>query len=356
MISGSVVSASDGRPLDRVTIIVAGRVRGTTEADGRFSTTQITPTEGQVRLIWRRIGFLPADTVLAIGLQDSTVSVNLMLTPLPVLLDEIVVEGSRILITNPGMVGFYNRRADSLGTYLTEVEVQRRRADLRPHLVRLVRASGGPLCAPFERTVVFLDGMPFFDLQTLVRVITPNEVAGIEVYNKGEFPALPEEFILPVTTCRVVMVWTREIDGATSDVYQGYALGASLGPTLVASSAEVFVRGHVVVPVSILQSRLDIRLGIETAASSEISWRSTAAVALKLHQSPKSIFLSGGIAFTKRDGRSSIDREPMVGIGYASNLGRFQPLFEVRFVGSVPHSVLGFSFRFGSREAVNDPP
>ena len=69
--------------------------------------------------------------------------------------------------------------------------------------------------------------MPFFDLQTLVRVITPNQVAGIEVYNKGEFPALPEEFILPVTTCRVVMVWTREIDGATSDVYQGFTLGPS---------------------------------------------------------------------------------------------------------------------------------
>jgi hypothetical protein len=222
-----VVSDTGLRPLAVAEAAIVGtNTRVTTTADGRFRLVNVPA--GQYLLIVRRIGYAPTSSVIQVVPGD-TVRLAYTLNRSDLLLDTVRVRERRVTLR---MLDFERRRAQGLGQFLTQEQIDRRNVPnasdlLRPlrgvyvsplnsdnalgELIALSRREGGTFggdgagaCA----MQVVLDGviMPrFFPLNLLP---PPRDIAGVEVYDG---PATsPPQFGGPDRRCGTILVWTRD--------------------------------------------------------------------------------------------------------------------------------------------------
>jgi hypothetical protein len=183
---------------------------GTTNDNGHYSATQLPVHNRPITILFRRIGYTPLQRPVRIpeGITDLDVSVSLQ--QWPTTLDEIVVEGERVSIRNPGLLGFYRRRADDFGRYMTEQEVQRASSfDLGRYLQRLRVDQGNGDCSPFAPMVYYLDGIRMA-YEQINRILPPRQVGGIEVYMDERASRLPPDLTPAGPYCGVVIFWSLE--------------------------------------------------------------------------------------------------------------------------------------------------
>jgi hypothetical protein len=212
------VRDSGGRPVPAVEV----RIRGTsaitiTNDSGGFRLPGLTPGSATVSV--RRLGFLPAsvDLKLRPGESDSLV---LALTPVAVTLAGIrVLDGPdpRALITR---AGFWDRRSNGFGHFVTRAEILKRAPHDFVDVVRMMPGlqaihRDGRSVLQFGRTVgvnqcppqYFVDGMRIENGSP--DEFLPDDVEGVELYSG---PATtPPQFAPRFNshTCGAIVIWTR---------------------------------------------------------------------------------------------------------------------------------------------------
>lgn len=220
-----VVSDSLLHPLNVSDVTVVGTgARVTTSGSGKFRFLQVP--SGQYLLIVRRIGYAPTSGIVQVKAGD-TLRLSYTLARSVSVLDTIRVRERRVSMR---MAEFEGRRAQGVGQFLTQEDIERRGSlQIMDYLrnmrgidvsrqtqeafagtVALSKREGGSYSTGSGACAmqVLLDGIVlprFFDLELLP---PPKAVAGVEVYSGAA--TVPLQFGGPDRRCGVIAVWTRD--------------------------------------------------------------------------------------------------------------------------------------------------
>lgn len=214
------------RPLGAADISVVGvGARVVTEEGGRFRFLQVPA--GQYLLVVRRIGFAPTSGVIEVP-ADDTLRLSYLMARTTNLLDTVRVRATRVSMR---MQGFDQRRAQGVGQFITEQQIEQRASREVSDFLRTLRgievsrittqafagtialskreggSPGGDGTGACSMQVI-LDGIVlprFFNLDLLP---PPKQIAGIEVYSGAA--TVPPQFGGADRRCGMILVWTRE--------------------------------------------------------------------------------------------------------------------------------------------------
>ena len=166
----------------------------------------------------RRIGFAPASVEIDVR-DGATAPATIVVREVARELPSVVVRASREHKYTGYLAGFYERRDRGFGHFLTSDEIMRTHPRMLTDVLRNVPGVRvmfapdgtthvrlrGNTCWP----VVVLDGMPAVAAEFDVDDVSPEDVAGIEVY--GGAAAVPVEFVVPFgpTACGTIAIWTH---------------------------------------------------------------------------------------------------------------------------------------------------
>jgi hypothetical protein len=216
VLRGRVLADSTDAPIAGATVAtIFGGLAVTTDSLGYFRLAGLPP---QVhRFFVRRLGFTPVAASLSFLAGDS-VEVDFVLTPLPLLLPELVVPTTAVARK---LRDFHDRRRFGMGRFLDSLDIARmtaiRLTDVFRRLPGMLVACPRSHCGlytmgrqslrqgPFCPVAVGLDGVRFADFP--IDLILPDEVAAIEWYRGPA--SMPAEFNITGNTCGFVMIWTK---------------------------------------------------------------------------------------------------------------------------------------------------
>ncbi len=225
---GRVVDMTTGQPVPSAQVMIsagadsAGPYRGTfAGADGSFSFGDVADGEHTIRV--ESIGYRSASRVVRIDDAVDT-AVRIELTPQPVQLGGVVVEGTRSTVLG----GFYARRATHEGYYIDRSEIAKRAAHRPTDLMRripglmVVCPGVSPRCTVRFRSAVpvlagpdkgdcpveiFVDGVPASP-DFAVDDLRVEDIQAVEIY--GHAATIPARFNRGRSSrCGVIVVWTR---------------------------------------------------------------------------------------------------------------------------------------------------
>lgn len=136
-VSGRIVLRDNGQPLGYTTIALLSQGRQTLASDSGTFTLHVSP--GEVRLRFKRIGFVPKDTAFTLAAGD-VARVRIEMTRLVIQLPEVVVDGTCTDRTP------LDQQPVSLAALFDQVKQNAERMRLlaaeKPFDVRLVRVNG----------------------------------------------------------------------------------------------------------------------------------------------------------------------------------------------------------------------
>jgi hypothetical protein len=219
--AGTVRDATSGTPVVAAEVVLNGNVVATTDQGGRFRTDTTPIGWGSNLISVRRIGY--AATFELLWVEESGTQYELGVTLRAVtVLPEVVVLGDRVVYEYGRMRGFWERRREGFGKFITREEIEQRDPHQTSDLLRTIPGMSvvwNPMTLSTElrntrgasscRPIVYVDGLPFLqsDDLNLDRYLIPDDIEGIEVY-RG--PAeLPSQFNVIGTACGAVVIWTR---------------------------------------------------------------------------------------------------------------------------------------------------
>jgi hypothetical protein len=210
------VTDTAGKPLPGAEVQIMGTsLRGNTDDDGRVALLAV-PT-GKAILKVRRLGFAELTIPLSIT-PGSMPEARYKLMPLPVL-SKVVVRSSELkpdrYAKTQRFDGFYRRRAEGVGTFLTREIIDDRQAQKPEDLLRMVTGirityrGTTPLVsfARCEKVNVYIDGIMSHDGYRDFFALSPLEIEAIEVYHG--IAQVPAEFSPHPSDCAAIVVWTR---------------------------------------------------------------------------------------------------------------------------------------------------
>lgn len=214
-LSGKVVSAMTGAPLEDVRVFLKQSRRGAfTDAEGEFRIVDVPAGRDTVEV--RLIGFASESAPLELEAGHITRAVfSLSETVLRIEDIEVTVEEPRV---SGRLAGFRKRQELGHGAFVGPEEIDRSGAVQSSDLLRMVPGVVvGPdrvgrtsirinryqrVCRPY----VFLDGMPMGEYH--IDNLAPNDLLGIEIYRgPSETPA---RFKKRGGQCGTMVIWTRE--------------------------------------------------------------------------------------------------------------------------------------------------
>lgn len=186
------------------------------DEDGTFTFGSVPA--GTRTVSFKRIGFAPA--TIDIDVRDgATVPATIVVREVARELPSVVVRASREHRYTGYLAGFYQRRDQGFGRFLTADEIMRTHPRLLSDVMRTLPGFNisygrdgfahvrlrGNTCWP----VVVLDGMPAVAAEFDVDDISPEDVAGIEVYASAA--TVPVQFVVPFgpTACGTIAIWTH---------------------------------------------------------------------------------------------------------------------------------------------------
>lgn len=218
------VSDSAGQPLSGVEVFVgSARTPALTNDRGIYSVADVP--RGRVWVSARRIGFAPTRRSATIQ-RGRTTTLDLEMTPLPLILDELVVRASGMHLTH--LSDFWRRSRMGWGRFLTRDDIDRRRPTQLSQLVRIYLPNGvfqsfdhetydpffrqslgfsrfsRPRCAP---ALSVNGGYPMEGWR--VDDLAVNDVEALEVFRPGM--QVPFEFTSSwrAADCGLVVAWLR---------------------------------------------------------------------------------------------------------------------------------------------------
>ncbi len=208
---GTVAAAVGRLPLAGASIRIINGPQTRTDEQGAFTLAQ-APL-GTRMLEVRAIGYYPDRR--AVDVVADAPPVHVSLSTMKAVLDTVKVVASRLVDVN--MNGFADRRRTTAGRYFTPEDIARRQPVVTTDMFRIVpgiRFDGPYLtmrdivdedCFP----AVYVDGHYMRDLMIseIDGLVTPNEVAGMEIYLPGR-PA-PTQFQPTLGGCGSIVIWTK---------------------------------------------------------------------------------------------------------------------------------------------------
>jgi Carboxypeptidase regulatory-like domain/TonB-dependent Receptor Plug Domain len=220
-VSGIVVTAVGGRPLDGAHVGLAGGPEAQANDRGEWTLTH-APLGTRVLEV-RAVGYYPVRRVVDIIGQgpEGTPTVRVALSTLKAVLDTVRVTAARLGDRHHSEFES-RRRSSGTGRFLTPQDIARRNAMLVSDLLRtmpglrvdydaerngrtiMMRGAFGE-CSP----ALFLDGMyvPSFGALVIDDIdlwLKPDDVAGIEVYTEP-----PPQFQRGLSGCGSIVIWSK---------------------------------------------------------------------------------------------------------------------------------------------------
>lgn len=223
VVSGTVRDSA-GVPLAGVEVFVgSAQTPAVTDARGIYTVTDVP--RGRVWVSARRIGYAPTRRSATIERGRAT-TLDLEMTPLPAVLDELVVRASGMHLER--LADFWRRSRMGWGRFLTRDDIERRRPTQLSQLVRIYLPNGvfqsfdhetydpffrerlgpsrfsRPRCAP---ALSVNGGYPMEGWR--VDDLAVNEVEALEVFRPGM--QVPFEFTSSwrAADCGLVVAWLR---------------------------------------------------------------------------------------------------------------------------------------------------
>ena len=349
---GTVTNATSGLAVRDVSVMHRGFVVATTDDDGAFETPPLPVQGTQLALLFQRVGYAPLAHVLDAPPLRSELHVQLAMDQLPTELETIVVEGQQIVIRNPGLVGFYNRREEGFGRYLTEAEIDRAKSfDLTPYMRRL-RASGSP-CTRGAPLVLYVDGIRFPSFEVVNQMLPPSIVGGVEVYMDERVEQLPHDLIPAGPHCGVMLFWTRDPKGPSPIEIGGHYAAQFTGE----GSSTRLLGGRVIFPLRGGSSTLHIHIGFDVNLEEHgDDWYFSLTPAVRPLGGQSRWYVGTGLGLAKRQlggNDEDVVAHHVLMTGVSLPLGVLGPFLEVRLLDPVRPSVTrlfvfsGVSVRFG---------
>lgn len=222
------VLAADSTPVEQALVQIAGtRLGGWTGSGGRFRFDAVPA--GAYRLEIAYVGFRSASIPVKF-LGGDTVRLLVVLEEIPVELAEVEIAAPQ---PAPAILrGFYERRAQASGHFITREEIERSQPRLFTDLLRTVPglrfqavrgpsgssfvaqsgrtavAGGGNLSGNPCRILYYVDGVrfPVEGDHGINGFVQPEDVAGVEVYSGTA--RVPVQFHSEAAHCGVIVIWT----------------------------------------------------------------------------------------------------------------------------------------------------
>lgn len=214
---GTVTQPITDEPIPGTLISIDGVIEAVTGPEGTYRIDGLGP--GQHLFQTRRLGFRPTSFTITLGDDDrAAVDVSLALEPIPIELEEVVVEADRTIIGLGKMREFYRRREQAAGgSFITRGDIERQAPnqisevfqDIPGVMVSGRQGPGRVTIRTCGRPNVYLDGVRINNLAdvSIDDLVVPEQVEAIEVY-RGAF--VPTEFRTDQRgTCGVIAIWTR---------------------------------------------------------------------------------------------------------------------------------------------------
>ena len=212
--SGTVLADVGGKELAGAQVSIAGGPG--TRANERGEWTLAGIPLGTRTLEVRAVGYYPER--IAVDVLDDAQPVRTALATMGTVLDTVRIRASRLNASN--VSGFAERRHMGLGRYLTAEQIARRnpinisdmfymvpglRLDRVGFDTRITMRGIRGRCSP----ALYLDGHYLRGLSTddINSWVSPDEVAGIEIYSPG---MVPPQFEPGMTGCGSIVVWTGQ--------------------------------------------------------------------------------------------------------------------------------------------------
>ena len=351
---GSMTDAISLVPIERVSVLYRGSVVTMTDNAGRFETPPLSIEGGQLVLLFQRIGYGPLAQLIDVPPLRTEIHLQLSMDQVPTTLEEIVVEGERVVIRNPGLIGFYNRREEGFGRYLTQAEIDRAKSfDLTPYMRRLRTPVG---CGARMPLAVYLDGIRMPSLDVANEMVPPSLLGGIEVYRDERKEQLPPEFTPAGPTCGVVLLWTRDPKGPSP-----VEVGSHYGARLTGGGGTVgFLGGRIIFPLKARPSTLHLQVGFEATLERSIDrWYFSLSPALRPLASVSSWYVGTGVVLAKRDfgfgDAVNLKAHHVLLTGLDLSVGPLRPFLELRLLdpsrgsGATAFVFSGVNMTFGER-------
>jgi hypothetical protein len=211
------VTDTAGKPVVGADVQVVGTsIRGSTDDAGRVALLAIPAGKATLRL--RRLGFAELTIPIAIT-PGATPEARYRMTPVAAEVEKVVVRASGLkperYARTQKFDGFYRRRAQNSGTFLTREMIDARNAQKSEDLLRMVtgvriRYRGTTPFIQFLRCPqvnVFIDGIRSHDGYRDYNSLSPLDIEAIEVYHG--MAQVPPEFSPRPNDCAAIVVWTR---------------------------------------------------------------------------------------------------------------------------------------------------
>lgn len=364
-VTGIVRDAASGLPISAVTVVFDTTAVAVTNEEGRYRTQEIEARGGTISLFYRRLGYASSGSDVLVPDSATEVRADITLLPAPTDVERIVVQGERMAIANPGLVGFYERREEGFGRYLTGEEIGRIGGmDLQNHLRRLrVRALPRDQRDPFARPefssciAAFVDGVRLLDVTTINEWVPASSLGGIEFHRPNELSHLPAEFVPPPPPgCRaiagVIMFWSKvqrdpspfEIGVVASSLYGGDAGRAR------------YVGGKFVTPVRSRIRTLSLHINVDARIAGDGAlWRALFNLGFRPFGRGTPLYTGTGFGVKKEEPAGSgapgesIAAVHTVMVGLSVDVARFRPFVEAQVLDLIGPRRVGVVSMVGVR-------
>lgn len=221
-LSGTVVTAAGAKPLAGARVSITNGPETRANDRGEWTLLEVPP--GTRMLEIRAVGYYPER--VAVDVVEGAAPVRTALPTMAAVLQTVKIRASRVNDRN--VAGFAERRHMGMGRYLTHEDVARRQPIFTSDLFRMIpgirldrvgladtrismRGIFADRCAP----AVYLDGhyMRGLSADDINAWVSPDAIAGIEIYSPGTVPA---QFEPGMSGCGSIVIWTRRAPGPGS--------------------------------------------------------------------------------------------------------------------------------------------
>ena len=210
-LTGTVVTAAEGRPLTDALVSIVGGPQARTNERGQWTIANAPP--GTRMLEVRSVGYYPERR--PVNVFTGAAPVHITLSTLKAVLDTVRVTASRV--TDQNRSGFMERRRTmGTGKFLTAEDIARRNPIFASDIFRSVagmqvdtsiriRGAFGE-CSP----ALYLDGRPYPPMAELtpddINVwVEPRRIAAIEIYSDQ----VPPQFQSAMSGCGAIVIWLK---------------------------------------------------------------------------------------------------------------------------------------------------
>ena len=215
-VNGRVTNVNTGEIVEGAVVTLDGRLQTQSGQDGTFKFTTDDFEAGTSELHIRMIGYEATSYPFRVAHDSAQLNVELPLLPLPIELDEIIVEGRQVRVPSR-LRGFFDRRDHSLGEFLTPWEIE---ATPHTRVTDLMRRMPGVAVRPTsmggneltltrgcrEKPRIFIDGLHVPNA-SIDNILQPGDVYAIELYVGSA--RIPPQFERANGGCGVVVFWTK---------------------------------------------------------------------------------------------------------------------------------------------------